>query len=346
MRRTNKNRNYHLRQLLSGALVFLLGMNILIAQDIHFSQYFRTPSTLNPGLTGLFEGSYRLAGIYRTQWAAVTVPYQTVNLSGDAHNFLRVKGLGLGVNMFYDQAGDGNLGTFNVNLSVGYSFKLSSDSVHTITPGVQAGFGRRQIDRDRLSWDNQYAGGVYNPSLGSGEQFESGYNYPVLNAGVVYRARWNRRKVLTAGIAVHNLIRPNNSFFADNVENLAIRFNVHATYDFRIADKWNLIPGVLYRQQQSYFEVLPGLNARYYLNDNPARYRALYFGAWTRARDAAYVFMGLDIDSWKFGLSYDVNYSKLQVASKNRGGFEVSVIYIFPVQLPKRKHFKTCPDYI
>ncbi len=340
------DRTYRKSGFIGAVLLALFFFGSVSAQDIHFSEWFRSPSTLNPGLTGLFDGSYRIAGIYRTQWAAVTVPYQTVNISADAHDFLRAKGLGVGINMYYDQAGDGNLGTFNVNLSVAYTIKLSSDSVHTITPGMQAGYAKRQLDPNRLTWDNQYSGGVYNPNIGSGEQFGTGYGFLALNAGVVYQARWNRRQTLQVGVAMHNLTKPDNSYYDNFSEPLSRRLTVHASYDFRIAKKWNLIPGVLYRQQLDFFEVLPGLNARYYLNDSPARYRALYVGAWTRARDAVYLFAGLDIDTWQFGMSYDINYSSLQVASNNRGGFEFSIIYIFPVRLPKRKFFKTCPDFI
>lgn len=42
------------------------------AQDQHFTQFFASPLTLNPALTGTFDGKYRLAFIYRDQ-----EPYKT-----------------------------------------------------------------------------------------------------------------------------------------------------------------------------------------------------------------------------------------------------------------------------
>ena len=44
-----------------------LTMNVAKAQDIHFSQYYASPLTLNPALTGKFNGHFRVSGIYRDQ---------------------------------------------------------------------------------------------------------------------------------------------------------------------------------------------------------------------------------------------------------------------------------------
>ncbi|NDC40993.1 MAG: type IX secretion system membrane protein PorP/SprF, partial [Chitinophagia bacterium] len=54
------------------------------AQDVHFSQYFTSPLTLNPGLTGLVPDDIRAAANYRTQWSSVsTNPYMTGTISVD-----------------------------------------------------------------------------------------------------------------------------------------------------------------------------------------------------------------------------------------------------------------------
>ena len=56
--------------------------------------------------------------------------------------------------------------------------------------------------------------------------------------------------------------------------------------------------------------------------------------------------IGMYYNSWRVGLSYDVNYSPLNVASNYRGGWEISVIYILRELLPKRRNFKHCPNFI
>ena len=53
------------------------------AQDPHFSQFFASPLTLNPALTGKFDGTLRVAGNYRNQWPAFNNVYTTSTLNVD-----------------------------------------------------------------------------------------------------------------------------------------------------------------------------------------------------------------------------------------------------------------------
>jgi hypothetical protein len=63
---------------------FLALTNTSEAQDVHFSQYFTSPMTLNPALTGLTQSDYRMAANYRTQWGSVNnAPYTTATVSYD-----------------------------------------------------------------------------------------------------------------------------------------------------------------------------------------------------------------------------------------------------------------------
>jgi len=47
------------------------------AQDPNFSQFFVSPLTLNPALTGKFDGNFRIAGNYRDQWPAISKAFVT-----------------------------------------------------------------------------------------------------------------------------------------------------------------------------------------------------------------------------------------------------------------------------
>src|SRR5205085_2420424 len=62
-----------------------------------------------------------------------------------------------------------------------------------------------------------------------------------------------------------------------------------------------------------------------YYEDNTAV--TLYFGAFLRWGDAIIPMMKLDMKRLSMGLSYDVNVSKLYVASNWRGGFELTASY-------------------
>lgn len=53
------------------AFAFFLCAQTLCGQDIHFTMYNMSPMTLNPAMAGKFEGTFRIGGIYRDQWASV-----------------------------------------------------------------------------------------------------------------------------------------------------------------------------------------------------------------------------------------------------------------------------------
>src|ERR1700712_2629937 len=81
------------------------------SQDINFSQFYELPLLRNPALSGLFTGDIRVTAAYRTQWASVTVPYQTQSLAGELKFAVSpVDYLGVGLQITNDVAGDSKLG--------------------------------------------------------------------------------------------------------------------------------------------------------------------------------------------------------------------------------------------
>ena len=110
------------------------------AQDIHFSQYYSAPLTINPALTGGFAGDYRAGVNYRTQWGTVTVPYQTFDIFGDmnlgrrlfARNFWSI-----GLNVISDRAGDGGLSVTKILGSGAYHILLDAGKRNDLSFGAQ-----------------------------------------------------------------------------------------------------------------------------------------------------------------------------------------------------------------
>src|SRR6186997_2334542 len=58
-------------------LFFTSFISVSLAQDPNFSQFFASPLTLNPALTGKFDGTFRLAGNYRNQWPSINNAFVT-----------------------------------------------------------------------------------------------------------------------------------------------------------------------------------------------------------------------------------------------------------------------------
>ena len=85
----------------------------LQAQDPHFSQFFASPLTLKPALTGKFDGQFRLAANHRDQWASIPKAYVTTSASldfGIMKNKLPDNDvLGIGISGLSDQSANGAL---------------------------------------------------------------------------------------------------------------------------------------------------------------------------------------------------------------------------------------------
>ncbi|MDF1672272.1 MAG: PorP/SprF family type IX secretion system membrane protein [Vicingaceae bacterium] len=322
------------------SLVFLI-TNSVLAQDIHFSQFYNSPLNLNPSLVGAFNGDYRFVGNQRTQWSSVTAPYATFGLSADANGIFNSP-IGVGLSVYNDRAGDSDFSTLQIGLGGSYNIKI--DSTQSFQIGIQPVFTQRSINYNDLKFDNQYNGSFYDANIGNGETFgNTGETYFNLHAGLSYNKKIAQRKEVNAGFALHNIVRPQQTFFNADIP-LHQRITIHAGGLIKLSDKIDVLPNILFQKQHKFQEIVFGGQGKYHLNNG--NYKALYGGIWYRNSDATYFNVGLDYADFHFGISYDLNLSSLSVASQNRGGFEFSVIYIISRFKPEIKRYKACPDYI
>ncbi|MEJ6617514.1 MAG: PorP/SprF family type IX secretion system membrane protein [Crocinitomicaceae bacterium] len=323
----------------------LMLTNAVEAQDIHWSQFNDNPLFQNPGNAGNFNGDYRFVANYRDQWRSVTVPYTTLSLSADG-KLAKHKNLGYGILFFHDVVGDGSLRTIELQGNVSYLIKLSKDSTHTVRSGLNIGMNHRQLNFDQLYFNNQYDGIQYNPSLSSNEVLSNDRktNFS-LGIGAVYEYYVNKRFNIIGGVGAYNLNKPNQGFYNDVILR-DIRTNIFAKGIYKIGFDWDIIPSVNLSFQGKYNEIIFGSSFKYTLKDRLGEYRAFYAGGWFRNKDAGYLSLGMDYQSWFVGLSYDINFSKLVPASRARGGFEIAVRYILHRFKPKKIVHRICPDYI
>ncbi|MES2620282.1 MAG: PorP/SprF family type IX secretion system membrane protein, partial [Bacteroidota bacterium] len=167
-------------------LALLLGAFSSNAQDIHFSQFYSSPLTLNPALTGNFNGFYRVSGIYRNQWPGLTTgkpAFSTPSVSVD-FSLLREKikngALGVGIVFFNDQQ---NGKTFNQNqilASVAYNMGFGPKAKFQLGLGFQGGLAMYKMNPADLRFHDGYysdassqTGFGYDPGLAN-ESFNAG----------------------------------------------------------------------------------------------------------------------------------------------------------------------------
>ena len=105
----------------------------LAAQDIHFSQFTASPSTLNPGATGAFNGEFRVVGNIREQWKNVG-DFSTYAGSFDmpiVQDVITDGSLAFGVNFYSDKSGDLDFSTTLANLSVAANKSIDNKNNHS-----------------------------------------------------------------------------------------------------------------------------------------------------------------------------------------------------------------------
>jgi type IX secretion system PorP/SprF family membrane protein len=342
-----KHHAHQVKRLFAIAFMMVISHQIL-GQDIHLSQYFFSPQLLSPAEIGNFDARYRLNANYKSQWKQVSRPYSTFAIMGDAHHDSLPKELGLGLTIMNDHTGDSEFNTLSFLLGGSYSYDLTLDGVHSVRGGLQLGFTQIKIDYNALSFNNQYNGVVYDPSLPSGENFARDSRwYFNLNAGLGYTFAPERRKSATFGFAMHNLSAPKQSFYNDTGVKLPLRTSFYINAEWKVFEEIDIIPTIRYMDQATFSETIFGSSVRYILMDERTLYRSVFAGYYGRFSDSGIAMIGFELDDWRFAASYDINVSDLETASRNRGGIELSLQYLMG-RTGSRRGFqhKYCPVFL
>ena len=162
--------------------------NTIIAQDLHYSQYFNSSLNLNPALTAYTQANYRLTLNNRTQWASVTVPYKNFSASFDMKLFNRKKKgdfFGIGVLFNKDEAGDSKYGTTQAGLSLSWVKALNKRKSQLLSIGLQGAYYQRSIDYTQLYFPEQWNGTTSNIGSSNSEHFTvNQFSFFDISAGI------------------------------------------------------------------------------------------------------------------------------------------------------------------
>ncbi len=312
------------------------------AQDIHFTQYFSSPLTLNPALSGLTQCDLRVAANYRTQWASVSNnPYTTASASYD---MATLKGklnngdaVGVGVLGVFDRSGTGSLQNTMVGLSAAYHKALGVDKNHVVSLGAQAVLVQKSINFAALRFEDQYDPATGGTPYPTGENFPNAdLNYPDFNLGAMYTGRINDYSTAYAGFSVYHLTTPVETFLTDDAgsdtaHQIHRRYTGYLGGSFQLNENTVLYASGLYQQQAEAEEYLVGAAVGFVLNPGYdrefARQTVLYLGGWYRYADAICPYVGLEMKKYTLGISYDVNASSFSPATNGNGAYEISLTF-------------------
>jgi type IX secretion system PorP/SprF family membrane protein len=301
------------------------------AQDPHFSQYFSSPLTFNPALTGYFDGTQRFAVNFRSQWSGGGDAYTTGTLSFDTKIMQDKIGSsdrwGLGVHALYDQSSGGIYKNAYISVSTAFNKGLDAYGDQSIGIGVQATYARTGVDFSRISFSNQFTGSGFDLSVPSGETVNNqSISYIDLNAGLLYNYKDESGNLFTFGASMFHILRPKLSFFSGNNNSLSRRHAFHAGAGFVVGEKDNFFISGHSMQQNGVTENVIG--AAYGIGLSAVDL-SIYLGGWLRVNDAVYPYVGMRTTEYQLGISYDITSSDLRRAKKYIGSTELSFIYFF-----------------
>lgn len=343
-----------MRKVVAGLIGIVLCHNVN-GQDMHFSQTAQTPLLINPGACGVFDGWERAIINHRNQWLGAGTQFMTTSIAADVNlgkSRMNDKAyLGAGIMFYNDIGGDSKFGVQTGSLTISGILPMGG-SGHTLSAGIQGGFGMRKADYSRLSFYNQFDGTGFDETIPTGEQNSAAqFTYIDASAGLYYmfdggQSTFQRNNdfKFQFGISGYHLNSPTLNYAGISGEKLHRKFVAHAGVVTDIVDsKWAVDANAIQFWQTGFenktneklgghFETMLGVMMRYRF-ENGTKLTGLShdafigFGMYARLKDAIVPSVMIDWRGFQFGISYDVTVSDLRNAYKG-GSLEFSLSYV------------------
>ena len=345
------------------SLLLLIAFSVsgtLMAQDIHFSQFYMSPLNLNPALTGVLNCKTRMVVNYRNQWspALVSNAYNTYSASYDQKVAVgRTDYFGIGGTLWGDVAGESRFGTTQGRLSMSYAKRMGGyrQSAKYLVIGADAAVTQRRIKDNELRWPTQHDGnGGWNSTIDPNEPFLDSNNldflFADLGAGILFFNVMDKRNNYYVGLAMSHLNQANISFY-QSVVSLYSKLTVHAGGQFELKPKISILPGVVAFFQGEQREINLGTSLRFAMGASRTQNQSWQIGGWYRIgtkdtgglhSDALILSTRFNSGQFGIGFSYDSTVSKFSQAANFNGAFEFSLSY--EICGPERRNVY-CPRF-
>jgi len=328
-------------------ILFSIGLTIansIFSQDFTFSQYEQMPMLQNPAFAGIGLDGIRVASGYRSQWASVTVPFETITLSVEANIPVDNENsdyITIGTQIIKDQAGDSKLSRTQAEPVINFHKCLDKDydKQYYLSFSIMGGLVQSQFDPTTLTFDDQFVAGHFDPlnptqavlkktsisyiDGSAGLSFSSGTSDESSGSGINFYL----------GAACYHLLKPNVSYFDYDNNQLKQRFVLNAgcsILDYENTNRVYFYGDYIIQggARQFLSSVLYSKNIQ---GDRDETSSKIFFGAAYRWADALVPILKLkkvsENNEMLIGVSYDFNISKLRTASQYRGGLEITASF-------------------
>jgi len=297
-----------------------------LAQDVHYSQFDKTKSLLNPSLISHQVEDYEIQAQRRSQWSSISVPFNTFSISFNTKKIY--KDFSLGLTVLNDLAGDSYFSTDGLAFSIA---KHAATKENIFAIGLQAALYQRSVNYDNLIF------------IESEEWQNTKFSFFDFSLGISYHKILNPNSSLLMGASSYHLNNPRQSLISNPNVVLNSKYIVHTKYYTRVSSKFEISPTLYFSSQLQDRELIIGNGLEYGVN---AKVK-LKSGIYSRVKDSFFVTFGIKKGNLDAMISYDINTSSLSNASNYMGSFEFSISYAWStIKEKKVEQHKICPKYL
>ena len=341
------------------AAAFALGPDAR-AQDLHFSLLDLVPTWVNPALTGAYEGTARVGGLYRDQNIAAgnSRAYQTPAVYVDAPLLmLGKKGwLGVGGTLIQDNAGLARLNTTWAQGAASYHYIVSESARRSqrtvLSFGLQGGVLSRSADlsSDAIILQEEQETALGGGGLGAGGGVErqgdnlnaSGFD---LGFGVSLARRLDAERTLRFGAAARHLVTPDYALVAQDA-NRPTTISLQAAYAQVLGEEYLIEPQAFAQTTGGGFFAaqVQGTVGKYFGDD---RRRLVKAGLGVRLPARfVYPMVGFEVGDLKLAAAFDISANQLQTNAEGfQRGFEIGAQYVIKIyKEPEVERVILCPQ--
>ncbi len=317
------------------------------SQDIHYSQFYNSPQTANPALTGIFNGDIRYLANVRDQWRWNPVPWSTLGLAYNQKIYPKKSAthfFAAGGNFYHDRQGDSHLNLSTINASGSYNRILNEKNI--LSGGLMLGFSTRGFNPKELTWDKQWDGETFDSNAGSGESFDTKRIYFLeTGLGINFRHQRSKRTKIDLGASVFHLLQPNAGYYNKELQNLPMNINLTAIASLFVVDALDIQIHGLQQLQGKYRETVIGALGKIYINKHRGKELQLHVGMGYRTSGSYIPTIAVKYNQYYASMNIDADNTDFNnFENSKRGAIEFHFRYTITHVKPL-KAFKVCPIY-
>ncbi|MFZ1846513.1 MAG: PorP/SprF family type IX secretion system membrane protein [Saprospiraceae bacterium] len=323
--------------------ILFISVSSLYSQERYLTQFYGAPITLDPSLTGNFEGNYRVNMAYRNQWSKnFEKPFSTFTGSVDLNFDLGLKNkrvhdiASAGLYFAHDKAGILDFGNTEMGFSGAYHKALGPNQF--LSGGLYLSLNQRNSNFTNVTFEDQFNGEDGYTAPTAELLAENNFSYFDQGIGVNYANYQVNQHGFNVGASIAHLSRPEASFYKRDPNSdettpsfrLPMKYTLHAGGRIILDDFTSIHPRFMYQRQGIQDMATLGANLKV-----DVYFVSVHMGVFGRAAgvnnkynfDSAGLLFGVEISNWQVGASYDIGIPSIINYSRNQGTFELTVSY-------------------